>query len=95
MQQYLDLVADTPYGVLLGRLSGTKPDASGDFSGVAKNSFLIRDGRIRQSLEATTVSGNLPELLHGIAAVSSDRIDFGDRILPWVGVGGEALKIGR
>ena len=90
-----DLVADVACGVLLGRLSGTKPDASGDFSGVAKNSFLIRDGRIRHPLEATTVSGNLAELLRGITAVSSDRIDFGDRILPWIRVGREALEIGR
>ena len=46
---------------------------SGDFSGVAKGSFVLRRGEAPRPVQETLISGNLYELLGEIAAISRDR----------------------
>jgi len=79
-----DMVSNVKRGILLGRFSGGRPTDSGDFSGVAKNSFLIEDGKITKSLAETMLSGNIAKMLIAIRSLSSERIDFGNAILPWL-----------
>jgi PmbA protein len=40
----------------------------------------------------TTIAGNLADLLLSISAVSSERIDFGRALLPWVRAGGLTIS---
>ncbi len=81
LDQMLDSVSK---GILLCRFSGGDPSENGDFSGVAKNSYYIEDGKIRYPLSETMLSGNLAELLKNIRHISRERINFGWSMLPWI-----------
>jgi PmbA protein len=83
-----ELIAGVPRGALVDRLSMGRPAANGDFSGVIKNSFEIRDGRIGQALSETMIAGNVAQMLRDVSAVSAERIDTGSWVLPWVRVEG-------
>ena len=79
-------------GLLLNRFSGGAPSPNGDFSGVAKNSFYIEDGKIQYPLSETMIAGNLISLFQSIAAVSRERIDFGSALLPWIHAHGVTIS---
>ena len=79
-----DMVSDVKKGLLLGRFSGGSPSDNGDFSGVAKNSYLIEDGKITRPVGETMIAGNLGSLFNDIRAVSSEEINYGLGILPWI-----------
>lgn len=87
-QSFEALVGDVREGILITRFSGGRPNDRGDFSGVAKNSYYIRDGQVQYPIKETTVSGNMVDLLQSIESVSKERINFGTGILPWVRVSG-------
>ncbi len=82
-----DIIAGTERGILLGRYSGGMPSQNLDFSGVAKNSFYISDGKIRHPLVETMVAGNFRTVLESIKAISAETIDFGYSCYPWVASG--------
>ena len=82
------LVAQVPRGLLMGRFSGGGPAANGDFSGVAKNSYLIEDGRIGPAVSEVMVAGNLFEMMKSISGVSSELVNDGVTSIPWVRVEG-------
>jgi PmbA protein len=82
------IVAAVPRGALVGRLSMGDPAPNGDFSGVIKNSFVIRDGRPGPALAETMISGNVAQMLLDVAAVSAESIDRGSERLPWLRIGG-------
>tara|TARA_R110002072_G_scaffold20841_3_gene75146 strand:- start:16144 stop:17430 length:1287 start_codon:yes stop_codon:yes gene_type:complete len=79
-----DMIAGVEQGILIARFSGGNPNDRGDFSGIAKNSYYIKDGKIQFPIKETTVSGNMVSLLKSVKAVSKERIDFGGSKLPWV-----------
>ena len=79
-----EMISNVEKGILLARFSGGYPSSNGDFSGVAKNSYYIENGEIKYPITETMVSGNIKKMLTNIDAVSSDRIDFGGGILPWI-----------
>ncbi|UYM15366.1 TldD/PmbA family protein [Endozoicomonas euniceicola] len=83
-QALTDIIASTQEGVILGHLSGGAPADKGDFSGIAKNSYYVKDGQIQFPLAETMVSGNMATILRSIVAVSKDVVDFGDSRYPWV-----------
>jgi len=83
-----DMIKETKQGVLIGRFSGGRPNDRGDFSGVAKNSYYIEDGKIQYPISETMVSGNLVELLKNIEAVSTELVHFGGSASPWVKASG-------
>ncbi len=74
-------------GILLCRFSGGNPSENGDFSGVAKNSYYIENGEIKYPVKEIMISGNLSDLLRNIRRISSERVESGDSILPWIQVG--------
>jgi len=82
------LIAGVPRGALVDRLSMGRPSANGDFSGVIKNSFAIRDGGIGPALSETMIAGNVAQMLRDVSAVSVQRIDAGAWVLPWLRVEG-------
>jgi PmbA protein len=75
-------------GAIVGRLSMGSPASNGDFSGVVKNSFLIENGAVGAALTEVMVSGNMAQMLRDVLAVSRERLDTGDSLLPWVRIGG-------
>ncbi len=79
-----DMVAGIEQGILITRFSGGNPNERGDFSGIAKNSYFVKDGKIQFPIKETTVSGNMVSLLQSIKSVSQERLNFGSNILPWV-----------
>lgn len=82
-----ELIADTPRGALVGRLSMGMPASNGDFSGVIKNSFAIAGGKLGPALSETMISGNVARMLLDVAGVSRERLDTGAFLLPWVRIG--------
>ena len=75
-------------GAVVGRLSMGMPAANGNFSGVIKNSFLIEGGRVGAALSEVMISGNMAQMLRDVVAVSAERRDTGDTLLPWVRIAG-------
>ena len=73
-------------GILLCRFSGGMPSESGDFSAVAKNSYYIENGEIKYPVKEIMISGSILSLLKNIKRISSERVNFGDAILPWIQV---------
>lgn len=78
-----EMIRGVDRGILLNRFSGGSPGASGDISGVAKNSFLIENGKITDALQETMVSFNILDALKNITAISNERVKNGATILPW------------
>ncbi|MCD6329371.1 MAG: TldD/PmbA family protein [Candidatus Cloacimonetes bacterium] len=83
-----DMVSSIDKGLLLCRFSGGNPSDNGDFSGVAKNSYLIENGKISKPVNETMIAGNLAEMIKNIANISKERIDYGSEIYPWIHVKG-------
>jgi len=82
------LMAGVARGALVDRLSMGRPAANGDFSGVIKNSFAIREGEVGHALSETMISGNVAQMLRDVGAVSAQRIDTGSWVMPWLRVEG-------
>ena len=87
-----DMVKSVKRGLLMARFSGGHPSRNGDFSGVAKNSYLIEDGKIKYPVSECMVSGNFAEMLKAITAVSKERVDFGFGIVPWISASGATVS---
>jgi PmbA protein len=83
-----ELVGKVARGAIVGRLSMGNPAANGDFSGVIKNSFRIDGGVVGPALSETMISGNMARMLKDVLAVSSERLDTGSTVLPWLRIGG-------
>lgn len=75
-------------GLIVGRFSGGEPGASGDFSGVAKNSFLIENGKITGPVSEVMISGNLAQILKSVRDISRERIADGGSVLPYISFDG-------
>lgn len=87
-----ELIAGVERGILLGRFSGGNPGPAGDLSGVAKNSFLIKNGKITKPLSEVMIAGNLGDMLRDTVAVSQERENSGYWLLPWIRVSGVTIS---
>jgi PmbA protein len=56
-------------GVIVTRFASSSNPLTGDFSGVVKGGFLVKNGE-RRPIEETTIAGNLYECLRSISAIS-------------------------
>lgn len=79
-----DMIKNVERGIILNRFSGGQPGTNGDFSGVAKNSFLIENGEITNALSETMISGNLASMLKNIIGISSETVCDGLTVLPYI-----------
>jgi PmbA protein len=83
-----DMIAGVKRGLFLsGRISGGTPSENGTFSGVAKNSFMIEDGKVTYPVQETMISGNVLEIFMNISEISKERRSNGIFNLPWVKAG--------
>ena len=87
-----DMIASIGEGIILGRFSGGDPADKGDFSGIAKNSLYVKDGKIQYALSETMISGNMAKVLNSVKAVSKEFVDFGDSRVPWIQVDGITIS---
>ena len=82
------IIKGTEKGILVGDFSGGSPGTNGDFSGVAKNAFLIENGRISRAVNETMISGNLGAIFTNIRAISRETVEDGATVLPYMAVDG-------
>lgn len=83
-KSYDELVSSIDKGLLVCRFSGGRPSNSGDFSGVAKNSYYIENGQVKYPVSETMISGNVKEMLNNIVDISKERVNFGSVVYPWI-----------
>ena len=86
------IIASIDRGILVGRFSGGAPSSNGDFSGVAKNSFLIENGKIGPALSETMISGNMADMLNRLRAISSEQVVDGMSVLPYMAFDGITIS---
>ncbi len=82
-----ELIKGVKRGLWVGRISGGSPASNGDFSAVAKNSFIIEDGVLGEAVSETMINGNLRDMLMNIKGISKERFCDGDTVFPCVLVG--------
>lgn len=87
-----DMIANVKKGIVIGRFSGGQPGTNGEFSGVAKNSFLIEDGKIICALSETMINGNLSDLLCSVIDISKETVCDGTSVLPFISFGGVTIS---
>jgi len=86
------MIKNIDKGILLCRFSGGYPSDSGEFSGVAKNSYYIENGQIKHPVIETMISGNISDMFLNISDISNENINFGDVILPWITFNGITIS---
>ena len=87
-----DIIASIDKGILVGRFSGGQPATNGDFSGVAKNSFLIENGKIGPALSETMIAGNMADMLNRLRDISSEQVADGMMALPYMAFDGITIS---
>jgi PmbA protein len=87
-----DLIKNVKQGILLRRLSAGRPSANGDFTGVAKNSYYIENGKIMFPIKEVMVSGNYAHLFHNVQGVSKETLNRGDSEFPWIHCAGVTVS---
>lgn len=89
---YADLVKQIKRGLIVGGFSGGEPGANGEFSGVAKNSYYVEDGKIIGAVNETMINGNLGDILNHVAGISKEVVEDGDCVLPYLAVEGIVIS---
>lgn len=89
---YEDMVKNIEKGIIIGGFSGGYPAVNGDFSGVAKNSFLIENGRVTKALTETMISGNLFDMFNNIKDISKETICYGDSVSAYISFDGVVIS---
>jgi len=87
-----DIMASVPRGLIVNRFSGGDPAQNGDFSGVAKNSFLVKNGKVTDAVSETMISGNLAEIFRSIREISRETVCAGSSVLPWISFDGMTVS---
>ena len=87
-----DIIASIDKGILVGRFSGGQPSSNGDFSGVAKNSFLIENGKIGPALSETMIAGNMADMLNRLRDISAEQVADGMMALPYMAFDGITIS---
>lgn len=91
-ESYDDIIANTERGIVLGRFSGGVPNQQLDFSGVAKNSFYVEDGKIQFPISETMIAGNFAQLLNAVRAIGSTSVNFGSTAFPALAASGVTIS---
>ena len=87
-----DIIKETKEGIIVGDFSGGYPGVNGEFSGVAKNSYLVKDGEIKGAVTEAMINGNLGEIFNNVVAISKELSVNGSRVLPHIAVSGVVVS---
>jgi PmbA protein len=77
------LISEIQKGVIINRFSGTVNPVDGDFSGVVKGGYYIKDGNIICPVKELMVAGNAFDALKNLTGVSEETKSLPDAILPY------------
>ncbi len=90
-----DLYRQLGAGLVLKRFSGSCDPISGQFSGVAKNSWWVENGKRSHPIHETMVSGNAFDVLKQIVAIGSElHTNLGGSQAPYILVDGVSVTAG-
>ncbi len=89
-----ELIRDIKQGLLVTRFSGRADPISGDFSGVAKGAYLIKNGKLDRPVTGTLVSGNAFQALKDLSGVSQERERVFNFTLPYLRLEGISVTAG-
>ena len=89
-----ELLRELKDGLWVGRFSGNVDEVSGDFSGVAKGSFLVEKGKRTAPVKETLIAGNVFDMLQRVLAVGRERHRVMATLCPWVLVDGVDVTAG-
>ena len=67
-----ELISEMKRGLLVRRFSGNADPISGDFSGVAKAAYLIKNGKVDRAVSGTLIAGNVFEALKTMSGISRE-----------------------
>lgn len=82
-------------GLVVKRFSGNADVQSGHFSGTAKNSWWVQDGRRAHPVHETMISGDLFELLRNVVAAGDVlHTAFGESRAPYLLIDGVSVTAG-
>ncbi len=87
-----EIIASVDKGLIVGGFSGGEPGANGEFSGVAKNSFYVENGKIVGAVTETMINGNLEQVFKNVTAISKEQVCDGGSVLPWLACGGIVIS---
>ena len=87
-----EIISNIERGILVGRFSGGEPGISGEFSGVAKNSFIIENGKVGEAVSETMISGNLATMLNCLVDISKDTVCDGSSVTPYAAFNGITIS---
>jgi PmbA protein len=87
-----EMIKGIDKGVIIGRFSGGSPSANGEFSGVAKNGFMIENGKIVSALSETMISGNLATMLNNLVGISKETLVDGSVVAPYMAFDGITIS---
>ena len=87
-----EIIASVDKGLIVGGFSGGEPGANGEFSGVAKNSFYVENGRIMGAVTETMINGNLEKVFRDVVAVSKEQVCDGSTVLPYLACSGIVIS---
>ena len=87
-----EIISGVEKGIIVGRFSGGRPGANGEFSGVAKNAFLVENGKITKALSETMISDNLPEMLFRLRDISKEVLEDGTCSIPYMAFDGVTIS---
>ena len=89
------LFQDFSSGLVVKRFSGNSDPISGQFSGVAKNSWMLKSDGTKVPVQEVMIAGNLFDLLNQIVAVGSEQHSLmGNGLAPYIVVDGVAVTAG-
>ena len=87
-----EIIRGISRGVLVMRFSGGEPAPSGEFSGVAKNSFYVENGEIKGAVMETMINGNLQDVFRNVTAVSRELVSDGNMAFPYLAAEGVTIS---
>jgi PmbA protein len=89
-----DLIGEIKQGLLVTRFSGRADPISGDFSGVAKGAYLIKNGKLDRPVSGTLVAGNAFQALKDLSGISQERERVFNFTLPYLRLEGISVTAG-
>ncbi|MBQ1326743.1 MAG: TldD/PmbA family protein [Eubacterium sp.] len=89
---YEEMIKGVKKGLIVGDVSCGYPGINCEISGVAKNAFLVEDGKIVGAVKETMVSGNLIDMFNNVKAISKEQISSGYTVIPYIQVGGVTIS---
>ena len=59
---------------------------------MAKNSFLIEDGKITDAVNEVMITGNLADMIKNVVAISKETLTEGTSVMPYLAVDGVVVS---